>query len=143
MEVEHRKGFSKNVWTGKTDHSCPSCGILLPADVPKGQLCPACIEMNLFADVREFIRTHDVNEYEVAIHFGIPRSKVKQWIIEGRIEYKDDGQKYLAKGHCQMCGAPVTFGNLCAACNKRLEEKKKQGFATIKPSEEDVRMRFI
>ena len=30
---------------------------------------------------------------QVAEHFGIPQKKVKAWIKEGRIEYKEDGDK--------------------------------------------------
>ena len=143
MEVKHNKGFSKGVWTANGEHSCPQCGRMLPANVPKDQVCPQCQEVNLFADVRDYIRSNDVNEFEVAIHFNIPRLKVKQWIKEGRIEYKEtEDTKYIAVGHCEMCGTPVAFGTLCTQCKRRIEEMKKQGFAVIKPSELDERMRF-
>ena len=143
MEVEHKTGFSKGVWTGRGDHSCPQCGRMLPADVPKGEVCDACKEMNLFAEVREYIRTHEVNEFEVAIHFNIPRRKVLSWIKDGRIEYREDeGTKFLARGHCEMCGAPIAFGSLCTRCKRKVEDQKKQGFAIIKPKDEDEKMRF-
>ena len=43
----------------------------LPHDY-KENLCPRCLDLALFREVKEFIRTHDVNEYEVAEHFKIP-----------------------------------------------------------------------
>ena len=142
MEVEHKTGFSKGVWTGRGEHSCPQCGRMLSADVPRGELCEACKEMKLFDEVREYIRKNDVNEFEVAIHFGIPRLKVKRWIKEGRIEYKEEGTRFLAAGHCEVCGNPIAFGTLCTRCKRKLDDQKKQGFAMIKPKAEDERMRF-
>ena len=142
MEVEHKTGFSREVWKVGGDHACPQCGRPLSSSVPRGELCQGCKELNLFADVREYIRTHDVNEFEVAIHFNIPRKKVLEWIKEGRIEYKEEGTKFLASGHCQMCGNPIAFGTLCTMCKRKLDDKKLQGFATIKPGGEDERMRF-
>ncbi len=143
MEVEHSTGFTKGVWFSKGEHSCPQCGRLLPATVPKGEICPACRELNLFADVREYIRQNDVNEFEVAIHFNIPRDKVKEWINEGRIEYKEEGgTRFLVHGHCELCGAPIAFGSLCSQCMRKVADKQKQGFAIIKPIDEDDRMRF-
>ena len=142
MEVKHKTGFSKGVWTGQGEHACPQCGRLLSADTPKGEVCALCREINLFAEVREYIRTHDVNEFEVAIHFNIPRKKVLEWIKEGRIEYKEDGTRYLARGHCEMCGNPIAFGTLCTRCKRKLDDQKKQGYALIQPKAEDDKMRF-
>ncbi len=146
MEEGHRSGISKGSFNSRivSEHACPQCGRTLPANYPNGEVCPACKEMNLFADVRDYIRANDVNEFEVAIHFNIPRSKVKQWIQEGRIEYKEEGgAKYLSHGLCELCGAPIPFGSLCTKCKRKVNDMQRQGFAIIKPSEDDERMRFI
>mgnify|MGYP000842664141 FL=1 len=66
---------------------CENCKRPLPYDY-KENLCPRCLDLALFREVKEFIRTHDVNEYEVAEHFKIPLRQVKSWIKDGRIEYK-------------------------------------------------------
>ena len=144
MEADNRKAFSTGLWNSSGEHSCPQCGRILSANVPSGELCSACRELNLFADVREYIRENDVNEFEVAIHFNIPRSKVKGWIEDGRIEYKEEGgTRFLGQGQCELCGAPIAFGSLCTNCKRKLDDKKKQGYAIIKPvDEEDDRMRF-
>ena len=87
---------------------CENCKRPLPHDY-KENLCPRCLDLALFREVKEFIRTHDVNEYEVAEHFKIPLRQVKSWIKDGRIEYKQsESASTIAGLHCQRCGAPVT-----------------------------------
>ena len=38
----------------------------------------------------------------VADHFGIPVAKVRRWIREGRIQYKEG--EHITPIHCQVCG---------------------------------------
>ena len=56
--------------------------------------------MNLFAEVKDYIRENDVKEIDVAEHFGIPVSKVRRWIKEGRIQYKEG--ENITPIHCQI-----------------------------------------
>ncbi len=103
---------------------CESCKKTLPFDY-KGTLCPRCLDMALFREVKEFIRTHDVTEYEVAEHFNIPLRQVKAWIKDGRIEYKTtDISSKISGMHCQRCGAPVSFGTLCPKCLRLINGNK-------------------
>ena len=83
-------------------------------------LCSVCETQLIFDDVREYIRSEEVNEYDVAKHFDIPVGMVQQWIKEGRIEYKERGAKTVMSSFCQRCGAKVTFGTLCQKCLKEL-----------------------
>ena len=107
---------------------CENCKRPLPHDY-KENLCPRCLDLALFHEVKEFIRTHDVNEYEVAEHFKIPLRQVKSWIKDGRIEYKQsESASTIAGLHCQRCGAPVTFGTLCPKCLRLLNGSK--GYST-------------
>ena len=71
---------------------CKNCGRVL-SPTSEAELCPTCEENQLFDKVRDYIRKNDVTEMQVAEHFGIPQKKVKAWIKEGRIEYKEDGDK--------------------------------------------------
>lgn len=71
---------------------CKNCGRVL-SPTYEAELCPTCEENQLFDKVRDYIRKNDVTEMQVAEHFGIPQKKVKAWIKEGRIEYKEDGDK--------------------------------------------------
>ena len=91
--------------------SCSMCGRLMPIDYEK-DFCPACEEDVLFKEVREYIRSHEVTEFELAEIFDIPQSKVRKWIKEGRIEYVT-GDNKMMNTRCQRCGVPVSFGTLC------------------------------
>ena len=44
---------------------CENCNRPVPHGY-KENLSPRCLDLALFREVKEFIRTHDVNEYEVA-----------------------------------------------------------------------------
>ena len=97
---------------------CENCGRPLSTSNDTS-LCKVCAENQLFQEVKEYIRTNDVNEYMVAEYFNIPLKKVKGWIREGRIEYKNpEAQKTIEGLHCQKCGASITFGTLCTKCMK-------------------------
>ena len=40
-------------------------------------------------DVKEYIQTNNATAYDVATHFHLPLSRIKEWIDDGMIEYKD------------------------------------------------------
>jgi NMD protein affecting ribosome stability and mRNA decay len=126
--------------TSKTKQ-CEFCGRPLSPHY-EGNLCPHCKDVNLFREVKDFIRSHTVNEYEVSEHFGIPLKQIKAWIREGRIEYRtDDPSTNVSTMHCQRCGAPVTFGTLCPQCLKLLNNGK--GTAVSQNIEADSRMHYL
>jgi len=119
---------------------CKTCGKMLPSTY-KLEYCPICEENRLFDEVRTFIRENEVNEYQVAEHFGIPQKKVKEWIKEGRIEYKDKGDTQgLVSIHCARCGAPVTFGTLCSKCLKLMNSSRYEYAVN---DVDDDKMRFL
>lgn len=117
---------------------CEFCGRPLPKSY-EGNLCPNCQETQLFRDVKEYIRSNVVNEYEVAEHFHIPLRQVKEWIRDGRIEYRKDNDSTIHGMHCQRCGAPVSFGSLCPKCLKLLNS----GSGTAVTGTSDLRMRYL
>ena len=88
--------------------SCKQCGRRLHPKYNK-DICPACMEMNLFNEVKDYIRKNDVNESQVADHFGISNAKVRAWIREGRIQYKNTDGKTVSQVYCQICGKAVRF----------------------------------
>lgn len=117
---------------------CEECKKPLPLAY-KETLCPTCIEQKLFHEVKEYIRENDVTEYDVADHFHIPHHKVKQWIREGRIEYKDEHLNMISM-HCSKCGAPISFGTLCAKC---MRQHDASGHSTAKVTTDNSKMRFL
>ena len=123
---------------------CEFCGRTLPKHY-EGTLCPTCQEAQLFRNVRDYIRANTVNEYEVAAHFGIPLKQVKEWIRDGRIEYRtENAASNVSALHCQRCGAPVTFGTLCPKCLKVLNQHGSTvTFSKDKNNTNDSRMHYL
>ena len=103
-------------------------------------ICPACKERLLFSRVKDYIRENDVNEFQVAQHFEIPLFKVKGWIREGRIQYKELQTPTVEALHCKECGEPISFGFLCSKC---LRKANISGNATFISKEEEERIRFL
>lgn len=121
---------------------CEFCSRPLPTNSDKN-LCPSCEENQLFQEVKEYIRSYDVNEYMVAEYFNIPLKQVKKWIRDGRIEYKNaDAQKTIEGLHCQKCGASITFGTLCTKCMKLQNGAKGYDTRTLTPGSNN-KMRFL
>jgi RecJ-like exonuclease len=121
--------------------SCTECHRDLPKDYPE-DTCPACKERLLFSKVKDFIRENDVTEFDVAKEFDIPLFKVKGWIREGRIEYKDLQPKTMKNLHCESCGKEISFGSLCTEC---LRKSNISGSASAFPfsNDEEEKFRFL
>ena len=116
---------------------CRICHRQLPKSYEK-ELCAVCEENELFSEVKEFIRSRDVTEYDVAEEFQIPLRKVKGWINEGRIEYKEVSNT-IKELKCVSCGEPIQFGHYCQRCYKRKNTPK----ATVALQHHDEKIRFL
>ena len=124
---------------------CRNCGRRLIRSAQNG-LCPMCAEQELFNDVRDYIRANDVKDYDVAAKFGLPLSKVKEWIRQGRIQYKDDPtmKASIMGNFCEICGSPISFGTVCPKCMKAKKKENIKGVAITQPnSDGDKKMRFF
>lgn len=120
--------------------SCTVCSRPLPADYEK-DFCPDCEEEALFKEIREYIRNNRVTEFELAEVFGIPQSKVRKWIKEGRIEYVNEENK-VTSTKCARCGAKITFGTLCTECMRAVNNKDVSVFVKGHKNDEH-RMRYL
>lgn len=118
---------------------CSWCHCPIPDD-SETDLCKNCQASMEFREVREYVREHDVNEFQLAEVFGIPLRQVKQWIREGRLEYKED-VNLMTTLYCQRCGKKIRFGNFCPECNKA-QYGVKGGFETFRESDADEQIRF-
>jgi hypothetical protein len=98
------------------------CGRHIPVDSEQ-EYCKACTEELLFKEVREYIRTHEVTEYELADALQIPIGKVRKWIKDGRIEYVTTENK-IVNTRCIRCGAPVSLGSYCPDCMRIINGNK-------------------
>ncbi|MEG0806004.1 MAG: hypothetical protein RR364_05375 [Lachnospiraceae bacterium] len=102
---------------------CASCRRLL-APTYEFDICPSCMEQELFKEVREYIRKNDVTEFDVAEHFQLPIRRVRTWIREGKIEYQNNSSKQVMGAHCARCGELVKSGELCQKCIALLKRPK-------------------
>ncbi len=113
MRLEHNRNM--NQFSGIRE--CKQCRRPLN-EYYKEDLCPSCIEINLFAEVKDYIRLNDVREMDVARHFNIPISKVRSWIKQGRIEYRSADGRTISGARCHICGKLIDFGTVCPECHK-------------------------
>lgn len=130
--------------TSLFDHynHCKICNRILPSEY-EFEMCPYCIESELFREVKSYIREKKVTEYDVAQHFDLPLRRVKAWIREGRIEYTQDESKTSLGRHCARCGEIVALGELCPTCKMILKRQEtKIGFGKDAVLE-NGKMRFI
>lgn len=119
---------------------CEWCHRPLAEDV-ETELCPACFENQRFREVREYVRENIVNEFQLAEAFDIPLRQVKQWIHEGRLEYREEEARTIATVFCKDCGKEIRFGNRCPEC-VRASYGVQGGFETFQKKEGDEQMRF-
>lgn len=124
--------------------TCKGCGRRLPEN-HEGDYCPACQDRQLFAEVRDYIRENDVRAWQVAEHFGIPLERVKRWIQDGRIQYKDDQtpRDVLMESYCEVCGKRIDFGTVCPACMKEIRSRQRHGSLGTPANSEAGKMRFF
>lgn len=120
-------------------HYCSNCHKPMTLSYEE-DCCPACKDQLLFRDVKDYIRSHDVNEYNVADHFNIPIQKVRGWIREGRIQYKDERLSQSIVLYCQICNAPIPFGSLCTKC---AQSRNRAGQAAFTFKDVEGNMRFL
>lgn len=101
---------------------CRICHVSLPTNTADN-ICPVCREQELFVEVKDYIRERDVTEREVAEHFHIPLNKVRGWIKEGRITYKETpgikAETFGPTKKCRECGMQLPSSskdNICQTC---------------------------
>ena len=120
---------------------CAYCGKRLP-DSYQEENCPNCIELLLLHEVKDYVRAHDVNEFQVAEEFHIPLRMVKGWIKEGHLEYKvtPEQEQQIRSLYCENCGCAISFGTLCPKCLQEVNKSKVHGYAMVKPNDDAKRM---
>ena len=75
--------------TDRASFVCKGCGQTFSRLTAQG-FCEKCADYELYKKVKEYVRAHDnVNEWMVADVFDIPVERVKNWIREGYLSYKD------------------------------------------------------
>ncbi len=124
--------------------TCRICGRRIAED-QESEYCLACQDQMLFAEVRDYIRENDVRDWQVAQHFGIPIARVKKWIRDGRIQYKDEqtARDVIMERYCQVCGKLIDFGSVCTECMQKIKLNERHGSLGAIPGMEHDKMHFL
>lgn len=62
---------------------------LSSSHILRGNIVSPLFRTGTFHQVKEYIQTNNATAYDVATHFHLPLSRIKEWIDDGMIEYKD------------------------------------------------------
>ena len=78
-------------------------------------------------------------------HFGIPVARVKKWIRDGRIQYRDEDtpRDVLMECYCEVCGKLIDFGSVCTECMQKIKSKERHGSLGVLKKGESGKMRFL
>lgn len=105
---------------------CPDCTKLLSGnkvepvkDAPVGTMNKAVTSEEFkFQQVRDYIMANPKSTVaQIAEVNDITPAKLFEWIREDRLEFSDDSEH--AWFTCELCGAKIRSGRLCARCKTR------------------------
>ncbi|MBR6451675.1 MAG: flagellar protein [Lachnospiraceae bacterium] len=125
------------VYRGVGEYACEKCGALAYDDYGK---------------VRNYIEQHPgATQANVSEGTGVSRAKIKQLLLEERIEVAPDSPIFM---HCVLCGADIRSGRYCEACAAKVKHdeakiakkvrdyQKKAGFVNDAYADREGRRRF-
>ena len=144
---------SRLVMTGRPAN-CTRCGGTLNYCGLGQYRCEDCgnIEMDDYGKVRAYLEEHPgAMQHDVAVATGVPAGRIRQLLLEDRIEIAATSGLFL---HCEMCGVPIRSGVRCKECEKKfqtqLEHEKKANRASAfmsghsaMPEKQSGEMRFL
>ena len=130
--------------------NCRNCGRLF-TDFVGRHLCNECMKADdeLFDRVRDYIRENpDATIFSTSEACEVSEAKIRQWLKEERLEYKE----HLGSGlYCEKCGAPISTGRYCGKCKTALTREfgaiLRTNEAAVKPEvkkkDDGSKMRFL
>ena len=99
-----KKCSGKMIYKGSGCYVCDSCGEEYLTD---------------FGKVKRFINTYGPsNALTISRETGVSRSKIQQFLREGRVEVVEDGLSGVS--FCASCGVPIRDGKYCNVCQSRM-----------------------
>lgn len=125
------------IYKGVGEYACELCGALAYDDYGK---------------VRNYIEQHPgATQSDVSAATGVSKAKIRQLLIEERIEVTPDSPIFM---HCALCGADIRSGMYCSACATKVkqdeihvakvvrEKQRKMGYASDYGKDAKGRRRF-
>lgn len=94
--------------------------------------------MDEFGKVKNYIEIHGPSSaYEISEATGVDLDTIDFFLKQGRVQLTEDSRFFL---QCEMCGADITYGRICAKCAKKSEAVPK-GYCVMDVGEEPLRKR--
>ena len=88
--------------------------------------CVECgnIEMDDYGKVRAYLEQHPgANQRDVSVATGVPAARIRQLLLEERIEITAASGLFL---NCEMCGKAIRSGVRCPECEQKYKAKLEQ-----------------
>ncbi len=95
---------------------CPECGVFMKYTYGGRFVCEKCgaEQLNDYGKIKEFLQEHGpTNAIELSSQTGVKRSKITQFLREGKVEIPENSPIYI---HCRKCGVAIRYGNYCSKC---------------------------
>ena len=105
---------------------CSKCGGELNYRGLGQYVCSECnnVDMDDYGKVRAYLEEYPgANQRDVAIGTGVPANRIRQLLLEDRIEISAQSSIFL---FCESCGKPIRSGLRCGECEKKYEAKLAQ-----------------
>lgn len=127
---------------------CENCGGVMIFKGVGEYRCEDCsyVEYDDYGKVRLYLEKNSgATITQVEEGTGVKQKIIRQMLKEGRLEVTANSKTFLK---CEICGAPIRSGNLCAKCeqeyHRKIEEeqrkkKRMQGYGKAVKGEEGER----
>lgn len=100
--------------------NCKQCGKIFNYDGSK--VCPKCRreENDNFQKVKEYLyKNPGSSTQEVSDETEVPVAKIIEYLRQGKLEVKGEGNMIL---ECERCGVPIASGRYCDKCIKDMQD---------------------
>lgn len=113
--------------------NCPSCGKLFARHIR--EVCNECFAKGekQYESCLDYLKKNKgttINELSEAT--GVSIKQITKYIREGRISLKNAVNMHYP---CEMCGAPIREGGMCASCHSRLQAEIRSATSARKQGE--------
>ncbi len=112
--------------------NCPDCDGKMEYHGLGEYVCENCGKQMFddYGKVRNYIEEHPgATQSDVSHGTGVSPGKIKQLLIEERIEVAPDSPIFL---HCALCNADIRSGMYCEACARKVKEEEAKVIKVVK-----------
>ncbi len=109
------------IFKGVGEYECEQCGAIAYDDYGK---------------VRNYIEKHPgATLGDVSYATGVSKEKIRQLLVEERIEVAPDSVIFL---NCVLCGAEIRSGRYCSACAAKVKQDEQRVAKVVKDKQKKM-----